>query len=964
MNSRRTAVRLALALALGAVALSAQLQTGGLYGSAADEQGQPLPGVTLTLSGVGADRVQTSDEEGRFRFVGLYPGAYTLRAELDGFATVEVPNVAVRVGGNSNVEVSMSAAAVAETITVTGERPLMDERQTNRGATLPAADLDRVPTARDPWSLLSQAPGVLVDRFNLGGNESGQQSNFTGAGSSGRDNVFAVDGVVLTDMNAVGASATYFDFGAFEEVQMTVSSADVTVATGGVTINQVTKRGTNQWRAQARYLVTDGEWQSDPVETADFRGNEIDKVEEYGADVGGPIVRDRAWIWASYGESDIRNIAIGGQRDTTQLEDLNTKLNFQAIPQLSGVLHYWTNDKLKFGRFAGPTRAPASTLDQTTPQDIYKIETSLVPSSRFIATALWARDDGIFTLSPQGGRDADIFRDEDGVLRGSNFDFAQEAVIDQGRLEGNFFLETGAIGHELKFGAGYRTQENASGTIWPRSKSVSAGENFGIDGDTEIVIFPRDRQAAYNTSYDSAWIQDTIKRDRWTINAGLRYDLQKGENDPTVAPANPFAPDLLPELDFRGNDAGGFEWESLVPRIGVTYALGAERETLVRGTFSQYAEQLGQLPLISRVNPASYQYAYFYFTDANHNLVFDPNEAPSLYLYYLYNIDPDDPGSLVTPNVNDPNLDPAMSSEVTFAVEQAFRPELVGSVTLTYRRVEDLPEERLFVVDEVTGQRRLATRDDYELVGFACDAADECAPLPNGRPATPTPFFDLRSGLSPAGQLYTNGDREQEYTGVTVAMQRRLSGRWSLRGHFTWADWESSPGSQFRRFDDPTDVVGTGVGALDGDDPYYEQSGGNKGDVFTGGRWAFNVNGLVRIAPDRPWGFNVGASLDGREGYISPVFVNKSGSVGRRSVQLTRDIEVFRLDDVTVLSAHLDKEFSLGETTLTVALDGFNLLDEDTVLQRDRNLFSGRANQTNETLSPRVFRLGATLRFR
>ena len=166
-----------------------------------------------------------------------------------------------------------------------------------------------MPTARDPWSLLSQAPGVLVDRVNVGGNESGQQSNFIGVGSGGRDNTFAVDGVILTDMNAVGGSATYFDFGAFEEVQFTVSSADVTVQTSGVTINQVTKRGTNEWRGNARYLDTDGSLQAKP-KLED--GNKIDKVEEYGADIGGPLIKDHLWIWGAYGVSNIRNIAQGG----------------------------------------------------------------------------------------------------------------------------------------------------------------------------------------------------------------------------------------------------------------------------------------------------------------------------------------------------------------------------------------------------------------------------------------------------------------------------------------------------------------------------------------------------------------------------------------------------------------------------------------------------------------------------
>lgn len=465
-----------VALVFWPLAAGAQLQTGNIYGTTNDNEGAPLPGVTVTATGPGAPQVQVTNAQGQFRFLGLSPGSYSIKAELEGFSTVDYPNVAVNVGRNTTLEVTLTPA-VEDIITVTGETPLLDERRVGQGATVSSDDLARVPTARDPWSLLSQAPGVIVDRVNVGGNESGQQSNFVGMGANPRDNVFAVDGVVLTDMNAVGASATYFDFGAFEEVQFTVTSADVTAATSGVTINQVTKRGTNNWRAAARYLRTDGSWQSAPKEIAPGQaGNEIDSVEEYGADIGGPIVKDRLWFWVSYGESDIRNLAGGsGQLDQTQLEDFNSKLNFQLTDSNSGVLHYWTNDKLKFGRGAGPTRAPETTLDQTTPQDIYKIEDTWIANSNLLLTALWGRDDGIFTLTPQGGLDANIFRDADGVLRGSNFSFAQEAVIDQGRIEGNYHLQAGDTGHELKFGAGFREQENHSGTVWPRGKSVVSG---------------------------------------------------------------------------------------------------------------------------------------------------------------------------------------------------------------------------------------------------------------------------------------------------------------------------------------------------------------------------------------------------------------------------------------------------------------------------------------------------------
>jgi hypothetical protein len=940
--------------------VAAQLQTGDLYGTVVGADGQPLPGVTVTLEGPGSPQVQVTDETGKFRFLGLYPGTYKLIAELQGFSTLEYPDIGVRIGGNTQLEIELSGA-VEDVITVTGESPLIDERQVNRGTSVGAVELDKVPTARDPWSLLALAPGVLVDRFNLGGNESGQQSNFIGTGATSRDNVFAVDGVVLTDMNAVGASATYFDFGAFEEVQFTVSSADVTVATAGVTINQVTKRGTNEWRGQARYLRTDGEWQSDPADLGDgLIGNQIDTVEEYGADIGGPLWKDHVWIWASYGESDISNIVVGGQTDTTQLEDLNTKLNFQAGQSNSGVLHYWTNDKLKFGRGAGPARAPAATTNQTTPQDIYKIEDTWLPTSSLVLTGLFARDDGIFTLSPQGGLDANMFTDHNGVLQGSNSDFTQEAVIDQARFDANYFFDAGTSNNELKFGVGFREQENHSISLWPRGKYVVSGEVQGLDPGMAMVVFARNRTVGMVSSYDSAWLQDTLTFDRWTINAGLRYDNQTLENLAKSEPGNPEAAGLLPPLSFGGNDAGGFEWETVVPRLSATYSLGEERKSLVRGTFSQYAEQLGQLPLATRVNPIGYAYAYFYFADANDNLVFDPNEAGSLQFGYTYNIDPDNPSALFSPSVNDPNLDPTMTDEVTLGLEHSFRSDFAGGLTLSYRNIYDIPESRTFITDDATGLVRLATREDWVQTGTRQET------LPNGQLSREIPLYDLRDGLTPTGgTLYTNGDREMDYMGVTLSLNKRLANRWSMRGHVTLAEWDWDIGPEYNKYADPTDQIADDLGFSDGDDVFFEQSGSNKSNVLVGSRWSFNLNGIYQVAPEAPWGFNLGASLDGREGYISPPTSRASGSVGRRNVQLTEDIGEFRNDNVYVVSAHADKDFTFGETRLTLSLDGFNLTNQDTFLQIERNARAGnRTYDVNETLSPRVFRMGATFRFR
>src|SRR6185369_11160010 len=672
--------------------------------------------------------------------------------------------------------------------------------------------------------------------------------------------------------------------------------------------------------------------------------------------IGGALMKDHLWIWASEGRSDIRNIVQGGQLDETKLKDFNSKLNFQLGSQDSGVLHYWKNDKLKFGRGASPTRAPETTWNQTTPADFYKAEDTFIPSSDFFVTGLYSHNPGKFTLTPKGGLNADIYRDDAGVLHGTYVDFAQTATINQARADANYFFDLGAVHNELKFGGSYRDQENHSGSTWPGGKEVISGASLGYEGDLAQVIFPRNRKAAVDSRYNAAWVQDTITHDRWTINAGLRYDHQYLKNLSVSDQGNPLAQGLLPPINFPGNDAGGFKWDTVVPRVGVTYALGEDRKTLLRGTFSQYAEQLGQLPLASRVNPIGYSYAYFYFNDLNHNLKLDPNEIPTLQFAYTYNIDPSNPAALFSPNVNDKNLKPIKTDELTFGFDRALRNDLALNLTLTYRQIRDIPETRNYIIDE-NGATRLANAGDYVIDHY------DNLPLPNGKLSGLIPVYDLREGLTPTGgALYTNGDRKQEYKGATISLNKRLANNWSLRGHFTYADWSWKVGSQYRFYADPTNVVADGLGYADRNgDIYSEQSGNTKSDILVGSRWSFNINGLYQVAPDKPWGFNLGGSLDGREGYISPPYAREGGAFGRRNVQLASDLSDFRNPNVLVLDGHIDKDISFGDVKLNLAIDGFNLANRSYVLQRERNSRVTRAYLVNETLSPRIFRFGATV---
>jgi hypothetical protein len=128
---------------------------GNLYLQVHDEQGSPLPGATALLQKNGAAAVQVTDAQGRVRIPGIADGSYTLKVELEGFSTIEYPSIAITNGRNTSIEVTL-AAALEDAITVTGETPLLDERRISTGATVSQTELEKIPTARDPYAAFKQ----------------------------------------------------------------------------------------------------------------------------------------------------------------------------------------------------------------------------------------------------------------------------------------------------------------------------------------------------------------------------------------------------------------------------------------------------------------------------------------------------------------------------------------------------------------------------------------------------------------------------------------------------------------------------------------------------------------------------------------------------------------------------------------------------------------------------------------
>src|SRR6266540_4799137 len=232
----RKVLALALGLLLAPIGALAQTAGGNLYGAITDDSGAVLPGAIVTLSSELGTRSTTTSAQGEFRFISLDRGRYKVTVSLPGFTSV-TRNVTVTTGENVNVAFSLKVANVAETVTVTAETPLVDVKKRGTATTMTTEELGKVPNARDPWGVLKNVPGVLLDRVNIAGNENGQQAQVAGKGSTTGDKMWNLDGMAITDMSATGASPTYFDFGAFQEITVTTGGNDLNVQSGGIGIN-------------------------------------------------------------------------------------------------------------------------------------------------------------------------------------------------------------------------------------------------------------------------------------------------------------------------------------------------------------------------------------------------------------------------------------------------------------------------------------------------------------------------------------------------------------------------------------------------------------------------------------------------------------------------------------------------------------------------------------------------------
>jgi len=933
----------------------AQARTGNIYGNVKDTEGIALPGVTVTMTGSRVTpTVATTSEAGRFRFVSVPPGSdYRLTFELPGFKKVVRENIVVQIGVNVELDIAMEPGAIEEEVTVVARTPIVDTKKSTVQANINRETMQSLPTARDPWVILELAPGVLVDRENIGGSESGQQSSFLGRGDSGDNAQWNIDGVNISDPAAVGAAPMYFDFDMFEEMNIQTAANDVAAVTGGININFVTPRGGNKFSGSARFYITDKSTQSENVPTeledVSLAGNKVHSIYDYGLSLGGPVVKDHLWFWGSWGVQDINQLTITGARDDTDLKNYNAKLNAQfANHRIEFYFNY--NNKTKDGRrrTGGYLDEPEATWMQDGPGYIYKFQDEITFGQNFFLSLKGSHLPMDFHFEPKGGRDKIVYRDMITNKAWNTYQWYDTwRPMWYGEVVANLFLEN-VLGanHEWKFGVEYK------------SAVITSATGYGNGGYARLqngvpyeFRFYNNFMEKYDYKRVSAYLQDIIEVGRLTFNLGLRYDRQWGgvlesSNEPTDAaiasniggvnynwPAATQTPYKFP-----------FIWNMFSPRIGLIYDLTGTGKTLFKANFSIYGSQWDATPAYNLF----YLYAYhrFYWTDTNGDKLVDANE-----LRYRSTVDLT-PLAEQTSEIGDDYFDSGVTPEKTMeflvGVEHELSPDFGVGINFQYRKLYDYNWQKMLVYDYLNDSAiRLVQNGDWVQAG-SIDA---------------NIYWDL--DYDKAGYTFTNymmkrPDYNQTYMGVEITFKKRLTNKWMLDGSFTYQDHRVNYPTR-DSYDDPTDHLP--VEKLDGQPMAYQASGSGSSNVYMNSRWMLKLSGLYQL----PYGFNISGTFSARDGFISPTFATDPtyynwnydlASVWTEKFGTTRDPNMY------LVNLRLEKRFAVGDFgNFYLSADCFNVLNSNVRLARQRDTEADNYNQTLCIMSPRIFRFGVRFEF-
>src|SRR3954447_11531314 len=952
-RATRYCVAIAALFALAAPAF-AQETTGAIRGRIADAQGLPVPGASVTVTGPQGAKSATTDAEGRFAVPFLTPGLYTVRGELQGFKAVEQKSITVSLGQSVDLSLKMEVGGLTETVQVTGSSPLINTASTTTGAVLSSEMFSQVPVGRRVSDTLYMAPGV-----STGGSVG--SANPSISGGSGLENQYVIDGVNVTNTGygALGSysivfgslgNATPFDF--VKEVQVKTGGyeAEFGQSTGGV-VNVVTKRGSNDVRGSlfgyARPTKTEGNWTqtTSPNGTINTEGT---RVSDAGAEVGGPIWKDRLFFFGAIDPQwDTRTSLVpttpagqypllsqfpnGADRNRRSLA-----YSAKATFQLSSAHRF---DASFFGDPSsgemGPQRGSAllkpntagfSSIDYGGHNQTVRYDG--VISNNFLLEAFYARALNRIIENPSVNQWSvtDLTGPSSTVSGGIGF-------YEQGNrsLNNQFSAKaTSVLGaHQIRYGAEYDrvdysniNQYSGPTFLAPNGQQTATGATISIINDINLGRVFRVTRANFNVArstkqdYVDFFVQDTWKLNRLTINPGVRYDQEK------------LAGQIIDDFSLKNNWA---------PRIGATYDLTGTGRSKLYGNFGLFYSRVPNDLAARALSSDNGLSRADYFDAALTRPI--PNGTPTQTTASATPITNHFVLAGVGADTIDPDAKLSYVREFVFGCEHEVMPNTTAGVRYINRRIPR-------VLEDVANCPMSA----YE---FSAATASVCGTVEYilTNPSSATPVNPALLAIAPQYGAVKFDDPVHKYDAVEFTLNRRMANNWSMIASYRWSRLRGNFEGFYREDNGQSDPGISSLYDFPTNDPTYAPFyGAGNGDI----RFLGDTNGILPL--DRPhqgkvfgnylfpWGLNLGVGLNISSGKpLTPMDPNPNYASGGEIPDAPRGSGIQTADGFksrTPVQSQVDFQAAYhlrlgGRNRIALMADVFNLFNQQTTLDYD-----------------------------
>ena len=607
-------------------------QTGTIDGRVLDAQGAALPGVTVTITGPQNTRTVITDADGVYRFALLLAGRYTVNAELEGLGTAEL-GTDLDPGQRRGIDLTL-VSTTEEEITVTGEAPLMSRYETAAAATIPAVVTENVAFGTRTYNAAMRQLPAVVNR-----NDSDLVPSVNG-GISTEVGVY-VEGVDTSMHRRGGEMRLLIPGTALTETKLesTGFGAEYGRATSGI-INSTVKTGTNEFHGDFLFIGQNPKWRAPDVLDLERPDDQINSFE---TGLGGPIARNKAWFYLSYGsmsENRIDTLRDGTIFDLSrEATPLIAKVNFQprdnqqialtAIDAPSGRLGLSGNPGDRFAIMNFSLNGRVQTLNWSLGLDSSNfLEVKVANREEFVGRHAAEQHPIDANASPDDPPGNNFrYRDLTSGLRhnGPSVRLA-EGFNDFPRDQANLSLTSFRGRHEWKFGIDAQAIEfsNLTSIITEfRGRGYDANLPGGYATPVNKRVFEPSNVITETSDFLAVFAQDRFEvGENWVWTLGVRADQQTIDND----------------IGERVN-----EYTEFVPRVSAVYDVKADGSILLRGTLGRYYHAIGMgivLQEFSRQNNGENIYDQFLWNAATQRYDRFQRRVEPTFDQAIQNIDP------------------------------------------------------------------------------------------------------------------------------------------------------------------------------------------------------------------------------------------------------------------------------------------------------------------------------------